>query len=438
MTRQLRNRLAILLLIAPVRLASGSDEIPGADQQQPIALVGATIHTVSGPTIERGTLVFDAGRITALGRSVKPPEGAKRIDVSGLHVYPGLFNACGNIGLAEISAVRATNDYSESGRINSNVKAEVAVNPDSELIPVTRSGGMLLSLSAPSGGLISGTSAVLELDGWTWEQMTVKAPAGMHVEWPSMNSPTGKDAEKESDSQKTIRLLDETMAEAEAYRKARAAGTVGGNRQPLDARLEALVPVLSGELPLIVTADEIRQIEAAVAFAQRWGVKLILLGGYDAPLVASLLREHQVPVIIGGVHRLPRRRGDDYDAAYTLPDRLRRSGIEYCISTGSSRVWNSRNLPFHAATAVAYGLSREEALKAITLYPARIFGLADRVGSLEVGKDATLIVTDGDPLETPTEVLTAFIEGRPVDLSNRQKRLWKKYEEKYRQLGLGR
>jgi len=420
-----------------MQVTFASPEIPGARQKDPIALVGGTIHPVSGPTIEQGTLVFDDGRITAIGQNVEIPGRATRIDVRGRHVYPGFINAHSLLGLFEIGAVRATRDYEETGKVNPSAKAEVAVNPDSELIPVTRAGGVLLSVTAPRGGLISGTSALVQLDGWTWEQMTLKAPVGMHVQWPPM-SPAVDWKESESkekqvkERDKALALLEQTFADARSYQKARTAEGPDAGRHPLDTRWEAMLPVLEGSVPLVVTADEIQQIQAAVAFAQRENVKLILYGGYDAPRCAALLKKHRIPVIVSTVHRLPLRRGDAYDAAYSLPERLRASGIEFCIA--SKNTSNARNLPYEAAMAVGYGLAPDEALKAITLYPARILGVADRVGSLEVGKDATLIVTDGDPLETPTHVEAAFIQGRSVDLDNRHKRLWRKYQEKYRRL----
>jgi imidazolonepropionase-like amidohydrolase len=436
-----RITFPILLFAMCAGVAFGGPEIPGAPQEGPIALVGGTIYPVSKAPIEQGTLLFDQGRIAAVGRKVKIPPGAKRIDVRGRRVYPGLINAYSQLGLVEIGAVRATRDYAETGKINPNVKAEVAVNPDSQLIPVTRSGGVLLALTAPTGGLISGSSALVQLDGWTWEEMTLKAPVGMHVQWPR-TSPAAdwKQSEsKEEDVRKArdeaFALLEQTFADARRYRKARSAGNAEAAPHPLDTRWEAMLPVLDGKLPLVVAADEIQQIQAAVAFAQRENVGLIFYGGYDAPHCAPLLKKHRVPVIVSTLDRLPRRRGDAYDAAYSLPGRLHAAGIEFCIA--SQNTSNARNLPYQAAMAAGYGLSPEEALKAITLYPARILGADDRVGSLEVGKDATLIVTDGDPLQTPTHVEAAFIQGRQVDLDNRHKRLWRKYEEKYRRLEQG-
>ncbi len=424
---------------------AANDSVPGADQSQPIALVGGAIHTVSGPVIEGGTLLFDKGRIVAVGKKVDIPKGAKTIDASGKHVYPGLFAAHSNLGLIEIDAVRATLDIEETGLINPNSRAETAVNPDSELIPVTRSNGVLLALSTPDGGLLPGTSAVLQLDGWTWEDMTLQAPTSMHIHWPNMTPVDAWWIEQSKTEQlkhrdERLAKLRHTFQDARAYWTAkRAAAEGGGPAVSHDARWEAMIPVLRGELPVIVDADRAEQIQAAVAFAVEQQIKLIILGGYDAPYCADLLKQHDVPVIVSSVYRLPLRRSDPYDTAYTVPERLRKAGVKFCIAGGSHfSSSNTRNLPYHAATAAAFGLPRDEALRAVTLYPAQILGVADRVGSLEAGKDATLFIADGDILETPTQVETALIQGRQVDLSDRQKRLWKKYQEKYRRQESGK
>jgi imidazolonepropionase-like amidohydrolase len=420
-------------------LAWASPEVPGTAPDHPLALVGATIHPVSGPDIPGGTLLFHQGKIIAVGLDVPLPNGTEQIDLTGKHLYPGLIESYSDLGLVEIDSIRATRDQQETGQINPNVKAQVAFNPDSELVPVARSNGVLAAVSAPSGGLISGTSALMQLDGWTWEDMTVKAATGMHLEWPR-SMPTidwfsgsvgGVDEGARTSALGAIRLA---FADARAYRAARRAAADGQGPQP-DARWEAMLPVLDGQVPLVVRADDLRQIQSAVAFAAAEQVKLIVLGGYDAPLAAELLKKHDVAVIVASVHRLPQRRSDAYDDPFTVPARLHAAGVRFCIS-GAEDAWNVRNLPYHSATAAAYGLPREVALKAVTLFPAEIFGVADRLGSLDPGKDATLIVTDGDPLEIATRVERAFIQGRPIDLSNRQTRLWEKYKEKYRRLGI--
>lgn len=411
--------------------AAAAPQVPGKAANQPIALVGGTIHPITGPVIEQGVLLIENGCIAAAGRRVQIPDGARRIDVSGRHVYPGLISAYTQLGLVEIAAVRATRDYHETGWLNPNVRAERAVNPDSELIPVTRAGGVLVALAAPSGGLISGTSAVLQLDGWTWEQMTVLAPAALHINWPSVPAvarlPDDGDRSAQS-AENPLERLEKAMADAQAYRRARA-DDPEGKKHAFDARWEAMLPVLEGKLPVVATANELQQIQSAVAFCQRHGLRLIVLGGYDAPDCASLLKKHKVPVIVETTHRLPLRRSDPYDAAYTVPARLSRAGVQFCIASKDTS--NARNLPYEAAMAVGFGLPRDEALKAITIWPAEILGVADRVGSLQEGKQATLIVTDGDPLEATTRVHMAFIQGRGVDLSNRHQQLWQKYRQKY-------
>ena len=433
--------LGILSLLT-CTMATGSDQIPAGAQQKPVALVGATIHPVVGPTIEHGTILFDKGKITALGTNVAIPDGAERIDASGRHVYPGLISADTYIGLVEIGAVRASLDRTETGRINPNVRAEVAVNPESELIPVVRANGITMAVSSPSGGLISGTSAMLMMDGWTWEEMTLKAPTALYVNWPQMTlfrtrsgRPSEEDQKKERDQ--SIKEITDAFRDARAYLQAKRAETQKGVAyHDVDMRWEAMIPVLEGEIPVVVWATEVQQIQAAVAWAAQEKIKLIIGGGHDAWRVADLLKSNNIPVLAGGIHRLPSRRFEAYDEPFTLPAKLHAAGIQFAIITQEEAA-HERNLPYQAAMAAAYGLPKDEALKAITLYPAQLFGVADKVGSLEVGKDATLIVTTGDPLEIMTSVEMEFIQGRRTDLSSRHTRLYEKYKEKYRRVREG-
>ena len=429
--------VAIMLLLAATSRLQANPEIPGAQPKTPVALVGATIHPISGPTLQNGTLLFNKGRIAKIGKGIPIPAGSQVINLKGKHIYPALFDSMTNTGLVEVKAVRASVDEAETGTINPNVKARVAVNPHSELIPVTRSNGILLTLTAPSGGTIAGQAAVIQLDGWTWEDMTLQASAGMIIKWPNMAAVADWWVEKSAkqqieDRDKTLKNLRKTFTDAEAYRRARKANV---KDQAYDARWEAMIPVLAGKVPIIVHANEIQQIQAAVAFASEHKLKMILFGGYDAPRCAQLLKKHQIPVIVGGVYRLPQKRHDPYDEAYTLPERLRQAGLKFCISSyGRFGAANVRNLPYHAAIAAGFGLPEDEALKAITLSPAEILGVSDRVGSLQAGKDATLIITTGTPLETTTQVEAAFVQGKPVQLNDRHKRLWRKYQQKYEQL----
>jgi imidazolonepropionase-like amidohydrolase len=439
--------LVLLLTFLLGHPVHASDQVPGKPQNGPILLRGGDVYTVSGDVIRGGWVLLEKGRIAGVGAKddlPKLPENGKSIDVAGKRVYPSLIAVGNELGLLEIPSVRATRDAAEVGQINPNVRAEVAVNPDSELIPVTRTNGVLLNLTVPSGGLITGTSALMQLDGWTWEDMTVRAPVAMHIAWPRMTSGRAGRGEGEEGparpprAEEQIKQIEHAFDDARAYQSARKANGASGDEKgngkphPIDARWEAMLPVLDGKVPVFVWADELRQMESAVAFAAKHKVKLVILGGYDAVRCADLLKERKVPVVIQGTQRLPQRRDSGYDEPFTLPERLRAAGVEYCISYAGRFGSNVRNLPYHAGMAVAYGLPQDEALRSITLYPAKILNVADRVGSIEKGKDATLIVTDGDILETPTHVELAFVQGRAVDLSNKQTRLWEKYQQKYR------
>ena len=425
----LSNGLCLLAVLLSVGETLASDEIPGAPQKEVIALTGGTIFPVSGPKIDDGVLVFDKGKIVAVGPAdvVRIPKGAKRIDCSGKRIYPGLFESHSQIGLIEVSAVRASNDRSEVGRLKPNVKANVSVNPDSELIPVTRANGVLLTLTEPSGGLVSGQASVLQLDGWTYEDLTLKSGAAMVVSWPSV--PKQLEKGSEASSSNSVEHLRKLLDDARAYRKANRAAP---QAQKTDVRLAAMFPVIDQRMPLLVHANSLAVIQSAVSFCAEEKLRLIIYGGYDAPLCADLLKKHNVPVIIAAAYRLPRRRSDAFDSGYTLANRLHEAGVRFSISGGAtSRNSNARNLPYHAAVSVAYGLPHDVALRGITLSPAEILGVADRVGSLEVGKDATLFVTTGDPLETPSNVTAAWVQGRAVDLSSRHVTLYQKYRTKY-------
>lgn len=437
-TMNMLYRFFLTLVVVASTSLSGiaHDEVPGPPQKQPIAIVGATIYPISSPPVENGTILFDKGKIIAVGPKVAIPKNAKVIDGKGKMVFPSLFESHSQMGLIEIGAVNATDDRREIGNLNPNVKAQVAVNPDSEVIPVTRSNGVLLALSAPRGNLVAGQSTILQLDGWTYEDMTVKAVAAMNVSWPRVesaipykSSSSRRRGGSEDSDTNPLDELEKLFDDTRAYMKAKSSP-----RQKHDLRLEAMIPVVTGKLPIMVSADSLDQIQSAVSFCAQHKAKMILLGGYDAPRCAELLKKHNIPVILSAVYRLPRRRNDAYDAAYTLPKKLQKLGVKYCISgTDRSETWNARILPDHAATAVAYGLDADEALKAITLYPAQILGVADRVGSLEKGKDATLFVSNKNPLEITNQVELAFVQGKQVDLSDRHKRLYNKYQQKYEQ-----
>ena len=413
---------------------SARAQVPSPSPAEPgerIALVGGTIYPMTGPPIRNGKILFRDGIIEAVGDAIVLPADTRAIDMTGMSIYPGFISTNTALGLTEIGSVRQTVDYQEVGAINPNARVEVALNPESELLPVARANGITTALVVPRGGLLSGTSALIHPDGWTWEQMVVKAPVALHLSWPSLSlnrQPEAKPIDEQiAGQERSLRRIRRTFADARAYALARAASPRPGAPRPEgDVRWEAMLPVFDRRLPVIVQADDARQIRMALDWAEEEGIRLILSGGRDAPLAAERLRERGVPVILGSTLRLPDRDYEPYDEAYTVAARLYQEGVSFCISTGGDAA-NERNLPYHAAMAWAYGLPHDEALRAITLYPARILQVDDRLGSLEAGKEATLIVTDGDPLEIRSHVVREYIAGRLVDLANKHTRLYEKY-----------
>ena len=430
--------------------AVGQDLIPTAPEQTGgVILVGGTVHTVSGETIENGAVGFRGGKITLLAgasimQTIQLTDDTEIVDVEGKHIYPGLFAADTRLGLTETSSVRATNDSNEIGSYTPEVRANVAINPDSTLIPVTRLNGVLLAGVTPTGGRIPGRASVVRLTGWTWEDMTIRADAGLVVNWPGVRPGFGafSGTDKDDNARIAERLAEITLLfdSAEAYLAAKEADA----SRPGDMRLGAMEHYLgsarpgSGDEPtrrLLIDAEDYDQIVSAVSFAAARGIPAAIVGGRDAALCAGLLREHDIPVIVGGTHRFPKRADSPHDDAYTLPARLHEAGVRFCI-TGAERDGNVRNLAYEAAMAARFGLDEDEALRAITLSPAEILGVSDEYGSIERGKSATLIVTDGDVLEVTTNIERAYIDGRAIEMKSKQTDLRDKYLEKYRQLGI--
>jgi imidazolonepropionase-like amidohydrolase len=406
-----------------------------------VAIRNATIYPVTSAPIANGTIVFDKGVITAVGANVTVPAGATVIDGTGLSVYPGLFDAGCQVGLAEISSVPGSVDVAELGDINPNARAEIAINPHSNLIPVTRINGITTALVEPEGGIISGSSAVVQFAGWTPQEMTLKAPAAMHIHFPRLRTgggfggeevPQDEEAEKEAKKNYTRQIdkLRDTLHDAQAYAKAAAARKNDPNvkRFDRDVMLDALVPVVEGREAVVLHANLERDIRAALKFADEFKLKVILADAEDAAKVIPELKSRNIPVILGPILALPSHEDDPYDLLFTNAKALHDAGIPFAIQ--SSDQHNARNLPYHAAACAAFGLPREEALKAITIYPAQIFGVADRVGSLEVGKMANVIVTDGDPLEIVTHVKRLFIGGEDISLDSNQTLLYEKFSKR--------
>jgi imidazolonepropionase-like amidohydrolase len=400
-------------------------------------LRNANIHTVSGPTIPAGSIVVDNGKIADVGAKVVTPKGARVIDLKGLEVYPGMIDSATEIGLTEIFSVREMNDISDLGLFKPQLRAAIAVNPASEHIPVTRAGGITTVVTMPGGGIICGQSALIHLDGWTTEDMTLRRSAAMQLDFPQIQSGGGfrggrrgggapvPFAEARRRYEQQTKELDEFFDDARRYQRARTARASGVK---IDLKLEAMLPVLEGKLPVLVRADRERTIREAIKFAGKQKIHMILQHADEAWKVASELKAAGIPVTLGPTQRLPDDEDDPYDKPFTTPGELFKAGVKFAFGTfGPTASMHPRNLPYQAAFAEAFGLPHEEALRAVTINAAQILGVGDQIGSIEKGKLADLIVTDGDPLEAKTQVKQVFIQGKSVDLDSKHYRLYQKY-----------
>jgi imidazolonepropionase-like amidohydrolase len=441
------NKLAKLSLVLSIGVIYGSSimaqQIGSPTTQEGVlpprgvfAIRNARIVTVSGPDIENGTVVIRDGKIEAVGASVNIPAGAQTIDGRGLSVYPGMIDAGTNLGLVEVpQGANGTVDLAEVGDFNPNAKAIVAVNPHSAHIAVTRVEGITNTVTAPTGGLISGQAALINLLGTAPKEMAVVPHVALVINYPRVaggggggfggfqQQPANLSETLEANARELERIRKQ-LRDAEAYGRAQDAYAKDRSlpRPDQSVVLESMVPYVRGEQPVIFRAERESEIRGAIRFAEEMKLKPIILGGNDAWKVASLLKEKNVPVILTGVLSLPLREDDAYDALYENAAKLQQAGVRFCISTGDAGP-EVRNLPQYAGMAAAFGLSKTEALKAVTLYPAQIMNVADRLGSVEAGKMANLVVTDGDLLEVRTRIRYLFIDGRPVVLSSRHTEL---------------
>jgi imidazolonepropionase-like amidohydrolase len=423
--------LALFSLLTFVTSVPGQRPTPAPPQSRSILITGGTLHTGDGRVIDEGAVGFRDGRIDYVGYNygVKAAYDTT-IHVPGRHVYPGFIGANTTLGLAEIEAVRASVDRVDIGRLEPELRTLIAYTADSKVTPTVRANGVLIAQVVPRGMTISGTSSVVQLDAWDWEEAAVRADDGVHLNWPSAYERRGWWAEPDDTEQGRkderagkVQELRDFFSRARAY---------AGNTAPekTDLRLEAMRDLFNGSKTLYVHANAAREITEAVQFAKAEGVKrTVIVGGYDAWRVADLLRENKVDVILHRLHSLPLRPEDDIDLPYRLPALLKEKGVRFCLDrAGDMEAMGLRNLPFIAGTATAYGLSPEDALRAITLDAAAILGIDHRLGSLTVGKDATLIVSTGDALDMRGNNLThAFIQGRAIMLDDHQKQLYRQY-----------
>jgi len=433
--------IGFLSYVHPVA-AQESVPSPGTPQKRAVWITGATLHLGNGSVLSPGTLGFSDGVIQYVGTGAEirlDPSQADIIDASGAHVYPGFFAFNSILGLNEIDAVRATRDDAETGAINPHVRALIAYNTDSRVIPTVRNTGVLLQQIAPQGGLVSGRSSVVQMDAWNWEDAAVAADEGIYINWPSLrvyDAPWAPPAEEQMKSaQITMERLTRLFDDARAYVKARKAvdvrkGSDAASSVDINLVLESMRSVFSGQSRLYVRVDEARGMLSALNFFAAYGLKPVLVGAAEADEVLGELKSHGVMLVLGRVQSLPNRAGDRVDARYRLPYLLDSAGISFSLSLEGA--WEQRVQVFQAGQAVSYGLPYEEAVRALTLDAARITGIDTRYGSLEVGKSATLFVSEGDAFEVMGNRLShAFVDGRRMSLGDKQKELYRKFSDKY-------
>lgn len=419
-------RILTLLLIGVLSTCVlAQNPTPAPDQDKPILIRDAMVHVGDGTVIRDGDILFDEGKIVDIGVEVAAPADAEIIDGTGKQVYPGLIALNSQLGLVEIGAVRSTNDQRETGRLNPNARSVIAYNTDSQVIPTVRSRGVLLAQIVPVGGSISGRSSMVHLDGWNFEDAVVGEDDGVHINWPRRSSWSWQTRQITENKNYRLQVVELTnfLREAAAY--------CGGNRRgDRLLKLEAMCDAVGGTKNVYLHMDGAREILQSVKLIKEMGGRPVIVGGQDAHRVGDFLKREGVPVILSSTQALPDRQDDDIDGPFRKPALLAEAGVEFAISHGG--YWEQRNLPFVAGQAVGFGLDYGAAVRAITLTPARIAGISDRYGSLESGKSATLIIVEGDVLDMRTSVVQkAFIDGREVDLDNKQSELARKFREKY-------
>ena len=409
------------LALAAVALAASNDTFLIRD---------VTLHPVTGPDIPLTSVLVRDGLIAEIAPKIAAPKGMKVVEGKGLHVYPGMIDSATTLGMAEIGAVRETSDVAEIGDFNPQLRSLIAVNPSSEHIPVARANGITSAIALPGGGIIAGQAGLMHLDGWTWEDMDVKRSAAMHLRFPVLSmgggggefGPRGASAriayaEAKRKHEEELLKLRLFFEDARRYRKAKGV---------MDRKLEAMLPVLEGKQQVMITAARKRAIAEALEFAKRENIKIVLAGCREfTPEILKEIKARNIAVILPETLALPLDEDDPYDAIYTLPADLHRAGILFAFATFDSSA--VRNLPYQAAASVPFGLEREDALKAVTINAAKIWGVEDRIGSVEKGKWADLVLADGDLLETKTQIKQMWIRGKAVDLESRHTKLSDRY-----------
>ncbi len=426
--------IILLLALFTVRGMTQDNIYPAEAYKGLLFLTNGTVHTGNGQVLEKATIEINNGKIARVGTNIPiPQDDVKVFDVQGKHVYPGLILSQSDLGLKEIaSGVRGSNDYRELGELNPNIRSVVAYNAASMMINVLRANGILLANVVPQGGSISGSSSVVQLDAWNYEDAIYHADGAMHIHIPAFgggprarfSTPAGAQTDYAKQALEKTELIKDFFRQGKAYLQQK-------ERTPVNLKFEALKNLFDNSQSLFVHANEVKQMLAAIDLAREFGFKTVIVGGSESWKIAPLLKENNIGVILKAQHSLPASEDEDIDQPFKTPAILQQAGVLFALNDDATNT-RYRNLAFNAGTAAAYGLTKEQALSAITLNAARLLGIADRTGSLEAGKDANMVVSEGDILDMRSSVIThAFIQGRHIPLENKQTQLNERYLKKY-------
>lgn len=436
MNNFINTKIRIILSIFVVQITSAlfaQNPSPASTQSKSILINGVTVHDGSKGVFTNASVGIKEGKIVYLSYIDQTENKIiwdSIIDAKGKHLYPGIIALNTYLGLSEIEAIRAMNDYNEVGSNNPSARALIAYNTDSKVTPTVRSNGILMAQITPQGGLISGSSSIINLDAWNWEDASYKADEGMHINWPGMRMYYGNGSDQEEFEKKQKERIGKELDNIETMFADAYAYQLSANQTPKNLNLEAMRGIFNGTKKLYIHADYVKEIVAAINLCNKYKLKFVLVGAADAALALNLIKENNIPIILGRTHTLPGRDDDAIDAPYALPKKLQDAGILFALSCDG--FWQVRNLPFMAGTAAAYGLTKEEALQTITFNAAKIAGIENTVGSISLGKDATLLICEGDLLDTKSSIINhAFIQGRTINLDNIQHQLFEKYKKKY-------
>jgi imidazolonepropionase-like amidohydrolase len=426
------NIVSLLIVFSAI---AQEDVYPTPPNTGVLFITNGTVHVGNGQVIANATIKVNNGKIEQVGSSITVPSDAKVVDAKGKQLYPGLILPITDLGLKEIgSGVRGSNDYSEIGEYNPSIRSIVAYNTDSKIINTLKANGILLACVAPDGGVISGSSTVVQLDAWNWEDAAYKMENGIHLHMPSFIARFGRrafffpgapqPADPTKEALEKVEEIKNFFREAKAYLQEPA-------HKEINLKYEAVKGLYDKKQKLFIYADQVKQMLVAIDFAKEFGFDIVLVGASESWQIASLIKQNNIAVILNQEHTLPSTEDDDVDQPYKTPYMLHKAGVLFALNDDHEES-RYRNLAFNAGTAAAYGLTKEEALQAITLDAATILGIADKTGSIEVGKDANIIISDGDVLDMRSSIITAaFIQGRQVSLDNKQHQLYERYKYKY-------